>query len=230
MPANETTASTLAAYPCLREKTLCAGTGARVERVDRGTGREASPTSVEQGARDEQLVAATLAGDRQAFGRLVEHYQRRVFAVAHRYVRNEEEAADLTQRTFLKAFESLDKLERRQAFAAWIFRITANLAKNVIRFRATKTFQNLEDAQLSTAPQHEERIQRDAQRAAMRQALEDLPDKQHRCVVLRIDAELSFREIGELVGCSEASARVNFHHGLKALRTALTADSEEANR
>lgn len=230
MRSNETTVSSLAAYPCLRENTLTAGTGARVQCVDRGKGREASPTSVEQGARDEQLVTATLAGDRPAFGRLVEYYQRRVFAVAHRYLRNEDEAADLTQRTFLKAFESLDKLEGRQAFAAWIFRIAANLAKNEIRFRATKTFQNLENAQLSTAPHYEDEINRDAQRQAMRQALEDLPDKQHRCVVLRIDAELSFREIGEIVGCSEASARVNFHHGLKALKSALTADSEEANR
>lgn len=230
MPPNETILSSLAVYPCLREKDLGAGTGARVEHVDGRPGREATPTSAEQGARDEQLVIATLAGDRQAFGSLVEHYQRRVFAVAHRYVRDEEEAADLTQRTFLKAFESLDRLDRRKAFAAWIFRIVANLSKNAIRFRATKTFQNFEDAQLSTTPHHEERMSREAQRAAMRQALEQLPDKQHRCVILRIDAELSFREIGDMVGCSEASARVNFHHGLKALKTALSADREEAKR
>lgn len=230
MPSNETILSSAATYPCLRAKAIARGAGTRVRSTERLMRREASLTPAEQGVVDGELVAATLTGDRQAFGRLVEHYQRRVFALAHRYVRNEEEAADLTQRTFLKAFESLDRLEQRQAFAAWLFRIAANLAKNAIRFQATKTFQNLEDAQLSTSPKAEEHLVREAQRVAMRCALEQLPDKQHRCVLLRIDGELSFREIGEIVGCSEASARVNFHHGLKALKLALSDKSEEAKR
>ncbi len=188
-------------------------------------GRTVSRNDTEQGLLDAKAVAATLSGDRDAFGQLVQTYQRRVFALCYRYVRNQDEAADLAQRAFLKAFESLDKLKRGQAFAAWIFRIAANLAKNKIRFHSNKSFQDVDDTPLSVSPDHERDIDRAAQRAAMRKALEKLPGKQKQCVMLRIDAELSFREIGDVVGCSEASARVNFHHGLKALRQALSTDA-----
>ena len=181
------------------------------------------------GARDAQLVAATLSGDRAAFGTLVSSYQRRLYGLCYRYVRNEAAAADLTQRAFLKAFESIHKLQRGEAFAAWLFRIAVNLAKNEIRFHATKQFQDIEDTPLATHPDREGEMDRAAQQRMMRGALEQLPPKQRQCVLLRIDGDLPFREIGQTVGCSEASARVNFHHGLKALKKALSPSSEQVS-
>jgi RNA polymerase sigma-70 factor (ECF subfamily) len=167
-----------------------------------------------------------MAGDRAAFSQLVEHYQRRIFSLAFRYVRNEADAADLTQQTFLNAFERLGKLKRPSAFCGWLFRITVNLAKNQLRFHASKTFQDVDDLTLSRPAEGEARLQRKAERDAMRCAIAELPDKQRRCLLLRIDGDLSFREIGEAVGCSEGSARVNYHHGLRALRESLNAESK----
>jgi RNA polymerase sigma-70 factor (ECF subfamily) len=172
-------------------------------------------------ARNADLVAATLAGDRQAFGTLVAAYQRRVFALAYRYCRHEGDAADLTQRAFLKAFESLGGLKDASSFAPWLFRIAANLAKNRIRFSAGKRFEDVDNVPLHTEPRLDDALDYRTRRQRMRNALDDLPDKQRRCILLRIDAELSFRDIGEAVGCSEGSARVNFHHGMKALRRRL---------
>lgn len=196
----------------------------RTDRA-RAAAREGGSTTsdaTQQGQRDERLVSATLAGDRQAFGRLVELHQRRLFALVFRYAGNEADAADLTQRAFLKAFENLHKLERRQAFVSWLCRIATNLAKNEIRFYATKAFVPVDDSGLTSEQDLEAQMQYQARRAAMRRALAELPDKQRQCILLRIDAELPFREIGEAVGCSEASARVNYHHGLRALQRALT--------
>lgn len=186
-------------------------------------------TADERHVRDAKLVKATLAGDREAFGELVATYQRRVFALGYRYFSNEDDAADIAQRAFLKAFENLHTIKQPKYFLAWLLTIATNLAKNEIRFSSTKTFEDIEDAALSTAPKSEMVTLRRAQREAMREALSKLPDKQRRCVLLRIDAELSFREIGQAVGCSEGSARVNFHHGLKALKKNLSVDNEGDN-
>jgi RNA polymerase sigma-70 factor (ECF subfamily) len=175
--------------------------------------------------RDAAWVAETLAGNRQAFGHLVEAYQKRVYALAYRYLGSQADAADLTQRSFLKAFENLAALESGSAFAAWLFRIAANLAKNEIRFRASKTFTDVDDLPLASQAVSHDVVSQRQESQALREALSRLPDKQRRCVLLRIDAELSFKEIGEAVGCSEVSARVNFHHGLKSLREALAPES-----
>ena len=121
----------------------------------------------------------------------------------------------------MTTFERLGQLRRPEAFASWLFRTTANLAKNEIRLQSARQFDALDDATLSDEPRGEQQTVRRSQREAMRRALAQLPPKQRQCVLLRIDAELSFREIGEAVGTSEGGARVNFHHGLKRLRALL---------
>jgi RNA polymerase sigma-70 factor (ECF subfamily) len=179
--------------------------------------------ATDEGKRDAAWVRATRKGDRAAFGELVHAYQRRVFALAHRYVGDPDQAADLTQRVFLRAFERLPQLTQPERFRSWLFQMTANLAKNQVRYYATKSFQDIDDAGLSGGVDAETALERRDESERLRAAVAALPEKQSACVSLRIDADLSFREIGELVGCSEASARVNYHHGLRALRVALGA-------
>ena len=175
----------------------------------------------DEASRDSRLVVATLAGDRVAFGRLVERYQRRVFALAYRSLGDVDDASDLTQQAFLRAFENLSRLKRRSSFAAWLFTTTANLARNEIRFRASKSFQDIDNTPLATPAKGEAQLERQSRREAMRAAIDRLPEKQRRCVLLRIDADLSFQAIGRAVGCSTVSARVNYHHALRALRKML---------
>ena len=75
---------------------------------------------------------------------------------------------------------------------------------------------------MTTSAEGESVVELSDRRQTLRSALKRLPDKQRRCVLLRIDADLSFREIGQAVGCSTVSARVNYHHALRALRNALS--------
>ena len=189
-----------------------------LKRADHGSaGTSASDTNT-----DSELVTKTLAGDRRAFGQLVESYQQRVFAIAYRYMGNTADAADLTQRVFLKAFQQLDRLTSPDRFGPWVFRIATNEAKNRLRFHSNKDFQDIEDANLADLDNPEMTVVHRSQRDLLRRALSKLPDRQRQCVLLRIDADLSFREIGEVIGCSEASARVNFHHALKGLKNRLS--------
>lgn len=204
----------------LRDRTVAEGPASR---------REGELIAIDEGNRDAAWVRATRKGDRAAFGELVRAYQRRVFALAYRYVGDPDQSADLTQRVFLRAFERLPQLTQPERFRSWLFQMTANLAKNQVRYYATKSFQDIEDADLSGGVDAEAVLERRDESERLRAAVAALPEKQSACVSLRIDADLSFREIGEIVGCSEASARVNFHHGLRALRVALGAAVNEPN-
>ncbi|MCA9563756.1 MAG: sigma-70 family RNA polymerase sigma factor [Myxococcales bacterium] len=171
---------------------------------------------------DETLVQRTLLGDRSAFGTLVRRYQERVMALIYRRTGNQDTAADVTQRAFLQAFERLASLRDASAFRPWLFQIAANIGSQEMRSRGPSHAEPAE-AHLLRADENPERDMEGAQkRALLRDMVERLPEKQRQCITLRIDAELSFKEIGELVGCSEASARVNFHHGLQQLKADLS--------
>ncbi|MBN1946400.1 MAG: sigma-70 family RNA polymerase sigma factor [Bradymonadales bacterium] len=187
-----------------------------------------STDAAQQAAEDALRVEETLAGDRKAFEPLVEKYQKRVFALLFRYVHHEQDAADLTQRTLVTAFSRLDQLNQPRMFASWLFRIAVNLAKNHIRDQSSRSFQPLDQSDLTSSPRAESDLVHRSQRQAMRQAISFLPDKQRQSILLRIDAELSFREIGEAIGISELSARVNFHHGLKSLKGLLEKQAAKA--
>jgi RNA polymerase sigma-70 factor (ECF subfamily) len=174
------------------------------------------------------LAQQAADGDRQAFAQLVMLVQRPLYYAVMRITRHPEDARDIVQRSFLKAWSNLARLENPARFRSWLFAIGLNLARNHIRDQAKRPSDPLEGAKLAALGADPiEEIDAQKQRAALRSALERLPDKQRQCVSLRIDAELNFREIGEVVGCSEGSARVNFHYGLQRLRMVLRGDGHE---
>lgn len=168
---------------------------------------------------DAENVDRALRGDRHAFDALVTEHRDAITRLCFRYVRRREDAEDITQRTFLNAFEKLREFRRESTFRTWIHRIAVNLALNHLRQAANEapvaelddlpTFANaLETSRLVAAEVWH--------RAAARIA--QLPPKQRLVVELRLFHELSFNEIAVLADCSEDSAKVNFHHGVKRLR------------
>lgn len=168
---------------------------------------------------DAELVDRALQGDKHAFDALVTAHREAITRLCLRYVRRHEDAEDVAQRVFLNAFEKLREFRRESTFRTWIHRIAVNLALNHIRHAAHEapvaelddlpTFTNaLETSRLVAA----EVWNRVAARIA------ELPPKQRLVVELRLFHELSFGEIAVLADCSEDSAKVNFHHGIKRLR------------
>src|SRR5438045_8092523 len=77
---------------------------------------------------DAAVVAQVLAGDREAFGELVERHSRQIFRVAFRVVGNEQDAEEVVQETFLRAYKRLEKFESRSSFSTWVYRIAVNCA------------------------------------------------------------------------------------------------------
>jgi RNA polymerase sigma-70 factor (ECF subfamily) len=178
--------------------------------------------------RDEDaLLGAWLVGDDDAFGELVRRHQALVLAIVRRYAATPEDARDLAQRTFLKAFESARRLLLRRGrnaipFKRWLVRVAVNLAKNHRRDAGRWTSVELEPERLASAalPAHEA-LERAQATARVRRAVLELPRRQREVLTLRLDAELPFAEIGEALGITENAAKVSFHLAARRLRAEL---------
>jgi RNA polymerase sigma-70 factor, ECF subfamily len=169
---------------------------------------------------DRVLVERFRSGEARAFDELVRRYQGSIQRLARRFLRDPEDARDLAQRAFVQAFERLETFRGEASFRTWVYRIAVNLSLSQVRRRKV----NLEELGDPAAPA-ESGPDGDTVRR-LRQAVKGLPTKQRLCVELRAFDDLSFKEVGEVVGCSEAAAKMNFHHALKKLRDELKEDEQ----
>lgn len=173
---------------------------------------------------EDALLDAWLVGDDAAFGALVASHQGMVLAIVRRYAATPEDARDLVQRTFLKAFESarrgLVRGERPAVpFRSWLIRVAVNLAKNHRRDAARWQTAPLDQPWLASEGAAAPEILERAQSAArVRRAAQRLPGRQREVLALRLDAELPFAQIGEALGVSENAAKASFHLALRRLR------------
>jgi RNA polymerase sigma-70 factor (ECF subfamily) len=172
---------------------------------------------------DGDLVDRARAGELEAMDRLVSLHHASVYRVALGILRDEDGAEDVAQETFLKAFRGLGGFRGDAAFKTWLLTIAANEAKGVLRKVGRRKELGLDT--IGPVPSSEGSADENMERAEdvhrVRELLEELPEKQKQAVTLRIFEELSFREIGALIGSSEGAARVNYHHGIRRLREML---------
>lgn len=181
---------------------------------------------------EDALVAAFLVGDDDAFGELVGRHEAMVLAIVRRYAATPDDAKDLAQRTFLRAFEAARRSLRRGGrsavpFRRWLVRIAVNLAKNHRRDALRVLRAPLEDAERQVAaasPDAREALLRREAELRMRAAVLTLPPRQREVLTLRIDAELPFAEIALALGITENAAKVSFHHATRALRAVLAGE------
>jgi RNA polymerase sigma-70 factor (ECF subfamily) len=174
---------------------------------------------------DEALVRQARGGSRSAFEALVRRYQKPLYLLCFRYVRDHDTAADLAQRTFIRVMEKLDDLREDNTFRSWLFRIGANLSLNHLRDHARFVD---EAAGGSGGPQEpsatadaETQLQRAELSVALRQAVAELPTKQRMTLELRVYEELPFKDIAVALETTEGAAKVNFHYAVRRLRDIL---------
>jgi RNA polymerase sigma-70 factor (ECF subfamily) len=174
-------------------------------------------------ASDEDLLARVRGGERNAFDELVRRHERSIYLLALRYLGVPEDARDVTQRAFVQAYRQLERFRGQASFRTWIYRIASNLALDTLRARGREA--RLAAELLEPAPVDGDKLGEREERVRLRKAVAELPPKQRLVVELRIFDELPFREVAEIVGSSEDSAKVNFHHALKRLRALLGDES-----
>ena len=178
---------------------------------------------------DEELVARSVGGDNESFNQLMLRWERPIYALAYRTIGREEEARDVCQETFLRAFRALPRFRGQAKFSSWLYRIALNLCRDWMRReRRAPTVQPPEDADLTdlaAAAEPSESIEelvarRDLTRL-VEAAMTHLPDEQRTAIVLKEYHGLTFQEIAEVVGCPLSTVKTRLYQGLTVLRREL---------
>ena len=167
---------------------------------------------------DEELVRAFRAGDDSAFDHLVERHMKPTYALAYRLVGNHHDADDLAQEAFIRAHRGLGRFRGEARFSTWLARIVINLSRNPRRQHLP-----LEAVPEPTSDEGDADLQlvRGQQRQEVRRAVAGLPEKQRRTLLLRVFAELRYKEIAELMGTTTGTAKANVFHALRNLARRL---------
>lgn len=174
-----------------------------------------------------ELIERARKGDSEAFGVLVERYQRRVANVALAVVHNQDDAIELAQEAFVRAYENLSKFESRSSFSTWLYRITANLAIDFWRREGRHVVLRGEDAEneMRRLPSDTGDSFKTASRkelsARLTAALEELTPE-HRTVILLREVEgLSYDEISDALQCPRGTVMSRLHYARNKLRVLL---------
>ena len=205
-------------------------TFALAERLESRSAVGLSPAGADADERrdaDRPLVDRARAGDRGGFDALVRCYQRPIYYLAYRYLKNEADAADIAQRTFVRAYKSLARFRGDASFRTWLYRIAINLSLNHIRDHKRVRERPMSTDALATDAVGVADLVRNERAQRLRTAIEALPPKQKLVLELRVYDELTFREVAALADCTENAAKVNFHHAVKRLRALMTRTAPE---
>lgn len=179
---------------------------------------------------DEQLVALAQLGDLEAFERLIERHRQKAYHIAFGFARDREEAKDLSQEAFLKAFAYLKKFDGRSSFYTWFYRIVVNVCLDYKR-RAKRTFagefDETAESQMEPSYQPAQPLPLDQQVRAgqlslkVDAALQTLPAKQRTAFILKNHQGLSIKEIAATMETAEGTVKVHLHRAVTALRLSL---------
>jgi RNA polymerase sigma-70 factor (ECF subfamily) len=167
---------------------------------------------------DLSLLDRFTAGDRDAFDELVLKHQKPLYSLLYRMVSDKEDASDILQKTFIKAFTGIRGFERRSSFRTWLYQIAINLAKNLYRDRARAALVPLDDVVIRRDPKVLESLIHKESRDHLHRAVAGLPDKQRLTVMLRIQEQKTFEEIAGIMKCSVGTSKANYHHGVQKLK------------
>lgn len=184
--------------------------------------RELRPDSDET-----ELLERARNGDSQAFGVLVERYQRRVVGVAQAVVHNQDDAIELAQETFVRAYENLAKFESRSSFSTWLYRIAANLSIDFRRREGRHQVLRGEDAETEinrlpspTGDSYQETVRTELS-GRINEALKELTPE-HRAVILLREVEgLSYDEISEVLQVPRGTVMSRLHYARGRMRATL---------
>lgn len=171
---------------------------------------------------DENLLQLALAGDGGCFGELVNRWERKIYGFIYRYVGDREEARDLTQETFAKAYKNLGRLSDPGKFSSWLYKIALNECRMRFRRRRWDTVPLLDSVEAPLAkadqPTPEQALASTEMAQLLREALSKLPEEQKTVILMKEYQGLKFREIAQVLDLPLSTAKSRMYLGLKTLR------------
>lgn len=178
---------------------------------------------------DEELVARSRSGDVDSFNELIVRWERPIYALAYRVIGREEDARDVCQDTFLRAYRALPGFKGEAKFSSWVYRIALNLCRDWIRRqRRAPVTQMPEDVDILEAaaiaepqPSVEDLVARRELSSVVEAAMAHLPEEQRTAIILKEYHGLTFQEIADLQGCPLSTVKTRLYQGLSVLRRHL---------
>lgn len=183
---------------------------------------------------DNQLLLRTGSGDVGAFKLLMEKHQLTVMRMVYRYTGRHHEAEDLAQDIFLKLYRAARRYTPRAHFKTWLYKVVANHCLNFHRSQKKHLYGNAPSRSFSETevlprscreagetPPAEQRLEQEELKAAVKQALAELPDRQRMAIILFRFEELSYREIAQALGCSLPAVESLIFRAMRTLKDAL---------
>ncbi len=173
-------------------------------------------------ADDGALVDACLAGHREAFDVIVERHRRAVYQLCYRYVGNHEDAADLAQDAFVRAYKGLKGFKRQSTLSTWLYRIAINVCLNRVSLK-TPRLTSIDPVERADVREEraDAKLLREERAAEVRAAIAQLPRKQRATLILRIYHDLPHEQIAGILGSSVGAAKANLFHALANLKKLL---------
>jgi len=183
------------------------------------------------GMEDVELVGLCQKGDVDAFDRLFYKYRDKIYRTAYRMINNQEDALDLTQEIFLKAYRNIGKYNFKSEFSTWLYRLAINLCIDELRKR-----KNSNEVLMDTIPENlrysdtpEDIILSEEQESLIWKALNLLKEKDRVVIILREMEGLSYEEIANTLKCSMGRAKSRIHESREKFRKALEKVSNSRN-
>lgn len=178
---------------------------------------------------DEELVVLSQGGDVDSFNQLILRWERPIYALAYRVIGREEDARDVCQETFLRAFRALPGFKGQAKFSSWLYRIALNLCHDWMRRQRRVPLAALPDdvdpldlaAESSAVESVEDLVARRRLSDAVEQAMALLPEEQRTAIILKEYHGLTFQEIADLQGCPLSTVKTRLYQGLSVLRRHL---------
>jgi RNA polymerase sigma-70 factor (ECF subfamily) len=194
-------------------------------------------TSIGMASTDEELVARSMGGDLDSFNQLVLRWERPIYALAYRVIGREDDARDVCQETFLRAFRALGGFKGQAKFSSWLYRITLNLCRDWIRRQRRQPVAqapegvDLLDLATETTPAEsiEDLVARRELSLAVQRAMAVLPEEQRTAIILKEYHGLTFQEIADLLDCPLSTVKTRLYQGLTVLRRQLAGASLGSN-
>ena len=178
---------------------------------------------------DEELVARSKGGDADSFNQLILRWERPIYALAYRVIGREEDARDVCQETFLRAFRALPGFKGEAKFSSWVYRIALNLCRDWMRRqRRAPTMQMPEGvdpiemaSERGPVESIETLVERRELSGVVEEAMALLPEEQRTAIILKEYHGMTFQEIADLQGCPLSTVKTRLYQGLSVLRRNL---------
>jgi RNA polymerase sigma-70 factor (ECF subfamily) len=187
-------------------------------------------------ATDEELVTRAQGGDVDSFNQLILRWERPIYALAYRVIGREEDARDVSQEAFLRAFRALPAFKGQAKFSSWLYRIALNLCRDWIRKQRRAPVQQIPEGvdpiEMASAggpiESIEELVARKELSEVVSEAIAQLPEEQRTAIVLKEYHGMTFQEIADLQGCPLSTVKTRLYQGLTVLRRHLEKNGQMA--